>query len=522
MQVHAKPIGVNLLMRRWQSVLRTVAALVLLIASITYNLQKAPAIDWDEGWTLTVAKNWVERGFYGRLLNGELAPPGLEASFPVVSTVALAFRILGVGVWQGRVAAVVTMLGALALLFVLTRRLFDARVAWVTLGVLFFLLPHPRTNAFLMARQIFAEPLMLLTITGGFLCLLWSRTQARGWIVGAIFFWGTALVSKAQVMPFLIAALLTGVGVNVLNRRRREAGEFAISLFGALVVWQVWLNLPQYILAGHTLPPAVLPEVVAVMAFVPSPSVRFTAVVLTLLTGLPIVCGLVYFACKQLANRTLIRLSDANDDVRKAMYVLASTWLLWYVLLSNAGIARYLFSPLFLGAPFGAVWFGDLTNQFDLRTTLNHLVALFHRRMLNRATRSAWLAFLLVIILLPLTLYFIITTIPSAEARATFETAEFLNQATPPNSKIETYDSELLMLLERPYHFPPDALHLALNRRMQQLPATVEYDPLTPDPDYLVIGPTSRVWQLYDSVVASGAFVPLQSFGAYTVYQRVR
>src|SRR3954453_16311281 len=61
-----------------------------------------PGVWWDEGWTMSVARNLAERGHYGRLLDGQLAPPGLEAAFPVTAPIALCFELFGVGIWQGR------------------------------------------------------------------------------------------------------------------------------------------------------------------------------------------------------------------------------------------------------------------------------------------------------------------------------------------------------------------------------------------------------------------------------------
>lgn len=71
--------------------LSTVRA-ALLIAAATlliglWNLE-GPEFWWDEGWTLSVARNVVERGHYGRLLDGEPAPGRLEES-PLVAGWAL-------------------------------------------------------------------------------------------------------------------------------------------------------------------------------------------------------------------------------------------------------------------------------------------------------------------------------------------------------------------------------------------------------------------------------------------------
>ena len=46
----------------------------------------------DEGWTLTVARNWVERGHYGLVRVDEPTGPGLSASFPTSIVVRNGFR----------------------------------------------------------------------------------------------------------------------------------------------------------------------------------------------------------------------------------------------------------------------------------------------------------------------------------------------------------------------------------------------------------------------------------------------
>jgi hypothetical protein len=104
-----------------------------------------------------------------------------------------------------------------------------------------------------------------------------------------------------------------------------------------------------------------------------------------------------------------------------------------------------------------------------------------------------------------------------------FRVAGFLNDQTPTNSLIETYDSELFVLLDRRYHYPPNQIHMDLNRRTflgQDIP--IGYDPIAADPDYLVVGPHSKLWRLYDPVLKTGAFRLLRAYSRYDVYERVR
>src|SRR5258705_4846077 len=101
--------------RRWSPVILGVALLFALL----FHLDSVPPVWWDEGWTLSVAHNWVERGHYGRLQEEHLTPRGLEAGFPVTASVALSFRLFGVGVNQGRFVAVIFTFVALGLLYAL-------------------------------------------------------------------------------------------------------------------------------------------------------------------------------------------------------------------------------------------------------------------------------------------------------------------------------------------------------------------------------------------------------------------
>lgn len=485
-------------------------------------LADTPAVDWDEGWTFDVARNWVEHGFYGRTLNGQPAPPGLEASFPVVATVAVSYKLLGAGVWQGRLPAAVTMVSALALFFWLARRLWNTRTALATLVLAILLAPHPRANAWWMARQMFAEPLMLLAILGGFTLLLLARTRTRFFLVLSALSWGTALYAKTQAQPFVVLTLATLVLVNLLNRRGSEAIRIFATAAGAILVWRLWGVVFRASIAGHTLPPVSLPEAFTVFGLVLTPEIRMTALIFSPLVGTWAILGLVYFVYTRVRRRQFLALQDDVDDLRIGLWVMAAAWMAWFIGAAHAGIPRYIFPAILIGAPFAALMFSDLTAGFDLRMTFAHMLAPLRGHKFTRHSGGAWLAFLLALFYVPLTLSIGWSTWQAREGREVTAAAEYLNRATAQTARIETYESPLLMGLERAYHFPPDALHLELNKRAASLPAVVAYDALQADPDYVVVGPTGRTWKLYDGVIAKGEFRWVETFGQYDIYARVR
>jgi hypothetical protein len=122
-----------------------------------------------------------------------------------------------------------------------------------------------------------------------------------------------------------------------------------------------------------------------------------------------------------------------------------------------------------------------------------------------------------------LTLSMIYRTYHSDADLTVLDVAAFLNTETPHDARIETYDSELFFLLNRPYHYPPDEVHVQLNRRtFLGENVNLNYDVLSFDPDYLVIGPHARMWRLYEDVINDGHFRLIRDFGRYTVYRSAK
>jgi len=101
--------------------------------------------------------------------------------------------------------------------------------------------------------------------------------------------------------------------------------------------------------------------------------------------------------------------------------------------------------------------------------------------------------------------------------------ARFLNSQTDTDALIETYESELFFLVDRSFHYPPDDVQHLLNRRTflgEDL--QIGYDPSLWDPDYVVLGPFTRMWGLYDSWLAGDDFGLVFQTSRYQVFKRSR
>ncbi len=329
------------------------------------NLGSVPSFWWDEGWTLLVARNWVERGFYGRLLEGQFAPPGLQAAFPVVAPIALSFRMFGVGLWQGRLPGVLFTLASLWMIYYLARRLYSRPVAMGTLFVLVAMLVHPAINPIYNGRMVLADMPVVFYLLAGYMCLL-AVFQKQVWFLPlSIMFWGIALETKIQTLPFWLVAVVAPLGLAALRRRWRTARILSVTLVGSLFVARMVVLFQDFILKGHTLPQGVLLGSFETMVAVMNLQVRMATLTTGLLYGLPTLLGLAFAAWQFIKRYRKLDLDNPEQVIWVSMLWLACSWFGWYMLLSNGG-ARYLASPCFLAGMFVSAMLYEVTGHFNL------------------------------------------------------------------------------------------------------------------------------------------------------------
>jgi len=520
---------------------RLVTWTLLALTLLTFGLWNlgGPAMWWDEGWTLSVARNWAETGRYARLRDGMPAAPGLEASFLVTLPVGMSMRLLGVGLWQGRLFGVICATLAVLLLAALAARLYNGKVAVATVIAALLLTPHPQLNPLLQGRQVLAEMPMLAYLLGGYLCLWWALAGRRLAVLPATILLGMAWVSKAQTVPFLIVSLVVPMLAALISRRWGTSMICAGVLVGTGLVGRSLPPLAYAILLDHSLPGDPISGLLDVVAVVLTPFNRLYALTNLLSFGLPTLLGVLWALRQEAGGRrreaggretgvpascllppASCLLPPASFYTRLALLSFVGSWLGWFVALS-VGVPRYMSPAVLVGCIFLAAMLHDLTDGFDLGQSVERLMALLSLRQPSRAGAATLLALVLTSAALALATLGLARYYPDDD-RSAQRVAAALN-AMPPATRVETYESELHFLLNRPYHYPPDQLHVELNRRSllgQETP--VIYDPLASDPDILVVGTFARGNDLYAPVLASGAFRPILRDGTYEVYQRVR
>lgn len=495
---------------------------LLAIAALTVRLGSVPPPWWDEGWTLSVARNWVELGHYGRLLSGQPVPRAIDAAFHVTAAVALSFWLFGVGIVQARMVEVIITAMTFLVMYQLVRRIYDRSIALGALLVTTLLPAYTDLSPLYVGRQVLGEMPAMFLLLAGYLAML-SAPQHPLWALPlAVLLWAFALITKLQVLPFWTCSLTIPLLMALYRRDWKSLSSWLITLIGSFVGSRILLLLSEQLLpskAGIAEPVSGLYQVTAAVGSIPA---RMFALIVVISFGVPTLLGLSYAVLSLMRSRNISQ-GVFTGQVKVALLSLAVSWFGWFVVFS-VGWVRYVFPPIFIGSVFLAAMIRDLTNGYSAGYTIQRSLAFFTGRGFNKETIGALLVLIIVVTSVPRTAMALYKTYVLDADNSVQQAAAFLNSQTRANSLIETYDSELMFLLNRPYHHPPDQLHVELIRRtfLYDDKVTIHYDPLLANPDYLVVGPHSKRWQLYEEALKAGAFRLLRNYPRYAIYERVR
>lgn len=482
------------------------------------GLQSIPPLWWDEGWTLCVARTWVEMGHYGCLLAGKPAPPMLSGHFPVVSSIAASFSLFGIGIWQARLVGLLYTLLTLGLLYELTAALYDRETGVIALGILLFLPVMWEIHPVILGRQVLGEMPMLCFLLAGYASFL-RVDRHRGWGALAIFSWAVALMTKSQTAPFWTLSLLCPAAVCAWRRDWRLVRWIVSLLFLSWLTFVLLDQMKDHLLGRHgTVSQYFSPKgLLEASAIVLVPATRWNVLVFGLHYCLPAMVG--YGVALGVFGTQLAHQEPWTwrDVTRLMVWTLGVSWLGWFLLLS-VGWERYVFPAVFLSAPFLA----GLVRELSLGGPV-----MSRRELVYLSGPSALRYRLCGLILLMgmgvLALDALNDLRWSDRDTQVTAVAAFLNDATPAGAVVETFDSELFLLLQRPFHYPPAQVNVELIRRQWHGGhSSVAYDPLMADPDYIVVGRFGRWLGVYQSLVEAGQVRLVRHIGRYEVFERIR
>lgn len=493
--------------------------LLIIFGSGLFRLESFPPLWFDEGWTVCVARTWVEQGHYGCLLRGEPAPPSLAAHFPVVASVAASFKLFGIGIWQARAVGLLYTFSAFLLLYVVARRIYNRSVAIAALMLLILVPLKWSIHPLFIGRQVLGEMPMLCFLLAGYACALRIDSRQR-WLVAAIVCWSLAWMTKGQLAPFFIISL---AGAAVLAGFRGEwasVRRLTVLLGGSWVGYRLLVVAKDLVLAGHTMPHPPVDGMTEAIALVLVPSIRLETIRYMLMVWPEYTLGLGYgvwrlwrFDCRD-GKRPI------EQTVRTMLLLLAISWLAWFAFLC-AGEPRYALPGLFIAAPFTAAFFHDLTNGFDARFVRNALSALVRTRRLTAQGIQAAAVVVLLVVMGWVVVQERYAFRSREDDRDLFALITYLHAATPPTALIETYDSELFLFLNRRYTYALPKVLVDVIRHDQYPDWSVSYDPLEANPDYLVVGEYGRWAGFYKPLIEQNRLRLVKTIGRYQIYSPV-
>jgi len=285
-----------------------------------------------------------------------------------------------------------------------------------------------------------------------------------------------------------------------------------------LLIWQGMLLFQHLLETGLPLYGSPMKGLIFVTGWVPIWTLRIKAFVLAVAYDFPLILGLMYAFFVEYAKRNVS--AEPSFYLRVTYWSLTSSWLLWFITLAMPW-ARYLYPIAFLGSIYIAILILRLKNNLRFSQIVN-LTGDTLRKIHIKADGLLAISCIILIscigvITLKNSLGFISIN-NDAE-----QTAKYLNQSIPTNSLIETYDSELLFLVQRRFHYPPDQVQVELNKRTFLNQAVeVKYNPMFANPDYIVIGPYGAMWKLYDTItVQNDVWELVYETSYYRVYKQI-
>jgi hypothetical protein len=234
-----------------------------------------------------------------------------------------------------------------------------------------------------------------------------------------------------------------------------------------------------------------------------------------------------------------------------SLVMLVLSWTTWFA-LGSLGWLR-TFAPIFvIGAMFFAKLIHDCSSGYSVRYIVKKLtpgLSWNPEPRFEKPRIQSLVAIILVIGSLLTGFVNWVTRFPLSSNQL-YLVADYINNHTPRNTKIETIDSELFFLVDRRFHYPPDTVFMITiyrtfldqdislkgenalmvpfyalfpdpNKQVISI-AYDDYQPLEADPDYIVVGPFGDLAELYDQLLDSDEFSLVKAYPSYLIYERVR
>lgn len=497
-------------------------AVLVLVAGLTaflllYRLADYPAPWYDEGSHLHVAKNFAINGIYADYSSEGLRyyGPAVGVGPTVMLPTALLFQLFGVSIPLARLLIVVYGMLALVLVYLLGRKLINARAGVVALMIL---LLSPGVDFVYNARTVLGEIPGLFFLLAGLVLWLGPGQKSIGRLAAVGILIGLACITKNQYALFILPALLLSWIADLIYYRQRGWRYFVIPGIIAGVLFFAWTFVVLFALGESDS----LSENLSTLGAASSGAFFLFGFeemqrALRYLVDGTVYGGLFIPALVYGLYLSLRRTDDGQDWGILSLFVLVALGLF----ISSLAWARYAFPAVALGAFFVARALSDLTG--GLRLNWPDLRAVLRGEHPTALTAGTLLASGAMITLLALPAITQVLAVGRADPAYAYTAAAYLDANISPDAVIETWEQELGVLTDHTYHYPPQiVLAYAVDEVWRGgQPARELYDFRDyVDADYIVIGPFAKYTAIYPAERLE-SYEIIHTVGSYDIYRRV-
>lgn len=487
----------------------------LCLPTLLWQLDVYPAFWFDEGYKANAAQTLAERGVYGTYTVAGYVPfdPGISSGPVDIIFTALSFKLLGIGIVQARLVAVLFVLMALFSMYAITVDIYG-RQAGLFVILIVWAMPAIQGISFVqLGRQSLGEGPALGLITFGL--WLWFRHWDKGrWLplsfAGAVM--GLGLLSKTQIG----LALLPALGLITLGRGRKnwalglQTGLPLVIVLAILVSWSLVGDVAtsESVRLENSL---MLREAIAsnILTGLWGQTLTPSAWTIIALMSIAVISG----------GWRLIRISantayEANKwwiEATLTLFVLF--YIVWFSLFS-VGWPRYAFAGLIAALLLLGKTAWDIFQLVSPRTKQHwsgFSPFFYPLAVFSLSFAGLWT-----------NLYPIVTFSEATQAQ---KTADYIRREIPRDAVIESWAWELDALSGHwEYHHPHQRYLFEAIREYShyQQRFDLNYNLLEADPDYLITSPFSNWTGIYPDTSLKQNFIELTRIGAYRIYQRSR
>jgi 4-amino-4-deoxy-L-arabinose transferase-like glycosyltransferase len=523
---------------------RVIAILFILILPVLvfYNLEINPRPWHDEGAALLLARTLAEDGIYAmRNSDGYQTFGPVQSVGPtVILPVALAYKLFGVGLLQGRVVIAIYTLATLLLFYLVGQRMFDR---WTAFLGLFFLLGAPAVRIFIYGREVLGEVPGLAFFLAGFLALERGLSRSRlRWTGVAGLFFGAAILTKSQYL-IMVPATLSLVAILDILYYRQGAWKSLVLVAGlalaCAVAWQIW-QITYYGLEMYQQNFIKLGQLVAVTT-----GFRFSSAV----DGIRVILGTysghfyIFWGFPALGYLMVISINrNLSSMLLSFLYIFTLCWLVYYIFWiipwHHYALPAMVLVALFISSLYtrlAKIAIADLKYVFASKSIFpapHSTVFLSIGTLIGLLSLGLWMSFNLQ--------QYISSDVldkvgdqpvdlrnPSQQLEGPLEIKGFLEEAIREGEIIETWERELGILTNLTYHYPDQSM-LVYSHAARYRGGSINYSLgesyfAQIQPAYVVVGWYARYTFIYDLDYLNTNGKLIQSIGEhgykYDVYR---